>query len=90
MFHIKDLVGQVITIRSIAGNEFVGKLISWNPDRSILTVQKPRTVALDQDQVVLVPFAVTANSDTVFFPGADLIVMPTDDAVAKNYLEALE
>jgi hypothetical protein len=87
MFHINDLLGKVVTIRSIAGNEFLGVLQAWNPEKGVLTVQKPLTVALDQDQVVLVPFAVTSSDPLVFFPSAGMVVMSTQTDVANTYLE---
>jgi uncharacterized lipoprotein YajG len=87
MIHLQQLIGTVITIRSIWGNEYVAMLTGYNQDGDTIMVTGPQTVAMENDAVMLVPFtvtgsesqAVTLNNHTIF------AIVPASEEVSKNY-----
>lgn len=87
MFHLQNLIGSVVTIRSIWGNEYVGTLVGFDQNEGVITVDAPQTVAMETDTVMLVPFSVTGqDSEAVnLHVSAIFAVMPTRIDIAKSY-----
>jgi len=86
MYHISDLVGKTITIRSIKGDEYIAKLLGIDADQGLLTVAEPRVVVIDGDSVMLFPFALTAKTDTVTLQSTEIFaVLETMPEAAQDY-----
>ena len=91
MIQLQGLIGSVITIRSVWGNEYVGTLLGYSQHENTITVSAPQTVATENDTVMLVPFtvtgqdseAVTINLSTVF------TVVATKTDVADSYMKII-
>lgn len=90
MYHISNLIGKTITIRSIKGDEYIAKLLGVDPDLGLLTVSEPRVVVVDADTVMLFPFALTARTDTVTLHTAEVFaVLETMPEAATDYAEVV-
>jgi len=77
---------QVITIRSITGEEYVAKLMDIDTDNNMLILANPRVVVINDDQVVLVPFVLTASSNKVSVTLNNVFsIIPTLEQTAKEY-----
>lgn len=89
MFHLQNLIGSVITIRSIWGNEYVATLLGYNQHEGLVTVDSPQTVATDNDNVMLVPFSVTGDEREAVSLHINNIftIMPTRADVSQSYLK---
>lgn len=89
MFHLQGLIGSVITIRSVWGNEYVATLVGFSQHEGLITVSAPQTVAMDSDTVMLVPFSVTGqDTDAVNLHVSSIFsVMPTRADIADSYVK---
>ena len=82
----KRLIGKVVTIRSITGEEYIAKLKTIDDIHNTLTVLNPRVVMINDDQVVLLPFVLTAKAETVMLPMDNVFsVLHTLSETAKDY-----
>lgn len=83
----EELLGKIITIRSISGEEYITKLIGF--DDTTVTVKDPRVVVIDDSrQVVLLPFALTANAEVVTLNTNNIFsIMESFTGSAADYSE---
>jgi hypothetical protein len=65
MIDVSNLLSKTVTIRSITGEEYLGRLSDVNVENGTITVLNPRVVVINDDQVVLLPFVLTANTEEV-------------------------
>lgn len=85
----KELEGKVVTIRSIAGDEYIAKYVSET--KTVLTVEEPRVVVINDNNIALIPYALTAATDTVEFNRSLIMaVMPTIEGTADDYVAMIE
>ena len=69
MKNTKDLVGEIVTIRTIVGEELMGKLQGLASNNTILEVHDLRVVTLDSDgQVMMLPYTLTGQDDVIGLP----------------------
>lgn len=88
MYYINDLLGKVVTLKTQKGEEFIGTLMGVDEDRTVLTVKNPKIVVIAGQDVALVPFALTAETETVFMQTDQLLtVMKTIESSANDYLD---
>lgn len=86
MYNINSLVGKVITIKSHKNDEFVATLLGVNEEKTVLTVSDPKIVAIANDAVVLIPFALTAKAEEVHLHINQIFtVLETAPDTAKEY-----
>ena len=86
MYNIASLVGKVITIKSHKNDEFVATLLGVNEEKTVLTVSDPKIVAIANDTVVLIPFALTAKAEEVHLHINQIFaVLETAPETAKEY-----
>lgn len=91
MYYLDSFIGKVVTLKTQKGEEFICKLIGFNDDKSVLTVSNPKIVIIAGESVALVPFALTADSATVFLQSSQLLtVMETITSSAEDYLSMIE
>lgn len=89
MYDLPELIGKVVTVRA-SDNEFIATLTGTNEDKSIITLSKPQLVYVTETGVSLVPFALTADIDTVHMrTNTVLAVLPAMEASAEDYLNAV-
>lgn len=88
MYNVEDLVGKVVTIRANGGDEYIGKLMSTDETVSFLTVQEPRVVIINEGNVALIPYALTASSEMVVINTVNVLsVMESLPQTAADYSE---
>lgn len=91
MYHLTNLVGKTVTIRSIKGDEYIAKLLGIDEDQGLLTVSNPMVVVVDADNVMLFPFALTAQADTVTLHGQQIFaVLETTTDAATDYQKVVD
>ena len=79
--------GEVVTIKTTAGEEIVAKLIEDNP--LSVTVSKPAVLTSTPKGIALVPFLFTTepDADVTIFKATVMVIAPTGKDASKNYLE---
>lgn len=95
MYHIQELLGKVVTLKTATGQEFVGRLIGKNEDNTIITVNKPKIIAVNVENgeqvVYMMPFYLTATAeDEHFFLHQFLSVRETMESTAQEYLDLVQ
>jgi hypothetical protein len=87
MFDLTDVVGKTITLRSVAGDEFIAKLLGTNTDTDTITLGEPRVVVINNNNdVSLLPFVLTASTEMVDVSLNTIFsVMETHEVTAKEY-----
>lgn len=92
MYDLTESITKVITIRSIHGDEYVGKLMSVDDKNGYITVSEPRVVVINNNgEVSLLPFAITASSSMVTLKLQNVFsVLPTFEETAEEYLTLVE
>lgn len=80
-------VDEVVTIRSTAGEEIIGKLVEIGTEYIVLN--RPRALVPTQKGVDFVPFIFTANSENISFLKNALLVGPiaSDKDAADLYIQ---
>ena len=65
----EDLVGEIVTVRTIVGEELMGKLQGLASNKTILELHGLRVVTLDSDgQVMMLPYTLTGEDDVIGLP----------------------
>jgi len=90
MYYINDLLGKVVTLKTQKGEEFIGTLMGVDDNKTVLTIKNPKIVVIAGQDVALVPFALTAETETVFMQTDQLLtVMKTIETSANDYLDMI-
>jgi hypothetical protein len=79
--------GEIVTIKTTAGEEIVAKLVEENP--MTITVAKPLVLTAGQKGIALVPFLFTADPDSnITISRATIMVLaPTIKDAADTYIQ---
>ena len=79
--------GEVVTIKTTAGEEIVAKLVDENPMQ--VTVNKPLVLTAGQKGIALVPFLFTVEMDTnVSISRSTIMVLaPTAKDASDQYIQ---
>jgi hypothetical protein len=79
--------GEVVTIKTTAGEEIVAKLVEENP--MVVTVTKPLCLTATKDGIGLVPFLFTTDPDkeVTISKNSVMVLAPTIKDAADRYTE---
>ena len=65
----EDLVGEIVTVRTIVGEELMGKLAGLASNKTILELHGLRVVTLDPDgQIMMLPYTLTGQDNVIGLP----------------------
>ena len=80
-------VGEVVTIKTTAGEEIVAKLVEENP--MAITVSKPLVLTAGQKGIALVPFLFTTDpdADVTISRSTVMVLAPTVKDAADTYIQ---
>ena len=86
----KDLVGEVVTIRTIVGEELMGKLSDVITNGNILEVERVQVVSLGEDgQIIMIPYTLTGDDDTIHLPVRHILSITSSmPEAAESFLES--
>jgi small nuclear ribonucleoprotein (snRNP)-like protein len=85
-YQLEEKLGTTVTVRVIGGEEFVGKLLAVDGENEVLTLSRPRTVLMMENEVYMVPFALTsAAEEAVINMRVILSVVETLEETAADY-----
>ena len=86
----KDLIGEVVTIRTIVGEELMGKLTDVVTNGNILEVERVQVVSLGEDgQIIMIPYTLTGDDDTIHLPVRHILSITKSVSVAaESFLES--
>ena len=79
----EDLVGEIVTVRTIVGEELMGKLEGLAQNKTILELHGLRVVTLDPDgQIMMLPYTLTGQDEVIGLPTRHVlsIVQSTTEA----------
>jgi hypothetical protein len=84
MYHLTDLIGKVVTIKNINGDELMALMAGVNEEKTVLTLQDVKLIAVSDNQVVLLPYMFTATTHTLFVETKNIfaITQTMEDAAA--------
>ena len=85
----EDLVGEIVTVRTIVGEELMGKLEGLASNKTILELHGLRVVTLDQEgQIMMLPYTLTGQDEVIGLPTRHVlsIVQSMSDA-SKGFQE---
>ena len=88
----EDLVGEIVTVRTIVGEELMGKLEGLASNKTILELHGLRVVTLDPEgEVMLLPYTLTGQDDVIGLPTRHVlsIVQSMSDA-ADGFKEEID
>ena len=85
----KDLIGEVVTIRTIVGEELMGKLTDVVTNGNILEVERVQVVSLGEDgQIIMIPYTLTGDDDTIHLPVRHILsITKSMPEAAESFLE---
>lgn len=90
MYNAIDLLGKVVTLKTIKGDEIISKLVSVDEETNTLTLEYPKIVVVAGDTVALAPFALTAKADYVITETRQfLTVMESLESTVVDYNELI-
>lgn len=86
----KDLIGEVVTIRTIVGEELMGKLTDVVTNGNILEVERVQVVSLGEDgQIIMIPYTLTGDDDTIHLPVRHILsITKSVSEAAESFLES--
>ena len=65
LYNISELLGEVVTLKTIKGDEIIATLTGFDEETDTMTLEYPKIVVVAGDTVALAPFALTAKADLV-------------------------
>lgn len=90
MYNAIDLLGKVVTLKTIKGDEIISKLVSVDEETNTLTLEYPKIVVVAGDTVALAPFALTAKADYIITETRQfLAVMESLESTVSDYNELI-
>lgn len=94
IIELKELLGKVVTIKTLTGLEMIGTLISTNDDNNLIVLTHPRMVVLsntgdnENNSIAVVPFTFTSITDQISFTTDKVLsVSETIKESAEDYLK---
>lgn len=86
LYNIPELLGKVVTLKTIKGDEIISKLIGFDDETDTLTLEYPKIVVVAGDTVALAPFALTAKADLIITEAKQfLAVMQSLESTVADY-----
>jgi small nuclear ribonucleoprotein (snRNP)-like protein len=86
MYNAIDLLGSVVTLKTIKGDEIIAKLIGFDEDTNTLTLEYPKIVVVAGDTVALAPFALTAKANMIITESKQfLAIMESLESTVVDY-----
>lgn len=90
MYHLPDLVGKVVTVKTNRGDELIATLMAINEENTVVTLKHAKLVAFSNNQTVLMPYIFTATAETLFVETRNIFaVTETLADAADDYLAML-
>ena len=90
MYHIPELIGKVVTIKTSRGDELVAVLAGINDEHTVLTLNNVKLVGISNNQAVLLPYLFTATTNSLFVETKNCFVITETLADAANdYLQLI-
>jgi hypothetical protein len=90
LYNTQELLGKVVTLKTIKGDEIITKLIGFDEETDTMTLEYPKIVVVAGDTVALAPFALTAKADIIISEGKQfLAVMESLPATVTDYEELI-
>lgn len=86
----EELLGEIVTVRTIVGEELMGKLEGLASNKTILELHGLRVVTLDHDgQIMMLPYTLTGQDDIIGLPTRHVlsIVQSMEDAAEGFRIE---
>lgn len=91
MYNTIELLGKVVTLKTIKGDEIIARLIGVDEETNTLTLEYPKIVVVAGDTVVLAPFALTARADMIITEAKQyLAVMESLESTVNDYNDLIE
>ncbi len=91
MYNAIEMLGKVITLKTVKGDEIIAKLIGVDKKTQTLSLEYPKIVVVAGDTVALAPFALTAKADIVITETKQYIaVMESLESTVKDYNDLIE
>lgn len=90
-YHLEELLGKIVTIKTVSGHEYIGKLLGTNEDNSVLTMYDLQSILIIGDmsetqQVIMVPYTVTSDSREVFMQTNNMLsIAESMEDTAKEF-----
>lgn len=90
LYNIAELLGKVVTLKTVKGDEIIAELIGFDAETDTLTLEYPKIVVVAGDTVALAPFALTAKADMIITEGKQfLAVMESLESTVKDYTDLI-
>jgi hypothetical protein len=90
MYHLSNLIGKIVTIKTIRGDELITMLSGINEEHTVLTLNNAKLVGISNNQVVLLPYLFTATTDSLYMEVKNcLIITETVHAAAEDYVQMI-
>lgn len=90
MYNVIEMLGKVITLKTIKGDEVIAKLVGVDEETHTLTLEYPKIVVVAGDTVALAPFALTAKADYIITETKQfLAVMESLESTVVDYNELI-
>jgi hypothetical protein len=95
-YHLQDLLGKVVTIKTNTGHEYIATLLGMNADRDILTLADPKVVSVtlnanNTQNVFMMPYTLTSDNTEVFMQTMNILsIMDTMPATAEEYANLIQ
>lgn len=91
MYGLTEMIGKVVTLRTNKGEEILAELAGMNEDKTVITVRNPMIVAYVNEQVITLPFALTADTETVHLQMVNVLaIMESTPESAEGYKQNLK
>lgn len=92
MLGLTELLNTVVTVKTVAGSEYIGKLIGLTEDGSYISLQNLKNVFLNENnQVMIMPFAFTSDEEIININMSGVFtVVKASEVAAEDYLRDIE
>jgi len=91
LYNVLEMLGNVVTLKTVKGDEIIAKLIGFDEETDTLTLEYPKIVVVAGDTVALAPFALTARADLIITEGKQfLAVMESLKSTVSDYNALIE
>lgn len=91
MYNINEMIGKIITIRTNNGQEIICKLNGVDEDKKFLTVDRPKVVFVNQEDVVLLPFLLTSPSQELILSTKEIFTVAKSlELTANDYKDMIK
>jgi len=90
MYELDKLLGKVVTMKTLTGDEIMGTLLGIDTDNNYITLQSPKAVLINGTDIIIGPMCFSAMTDQLVVRLSNVFfIVESLEESANDYLSVI-